>query len=411
MDVWLKLSPALQAAFLFAWGAVVGGQVNRGIYRLAWTPRRIGPWSAPPAGAPPRCWYDRLPILGWWTLRREAVLIGAGFWLRPLLLEFALAAGLVALYFFEIDLGLLPKQAAASAPDVEMLVAQFFGHAILLALMTVATFIDFDEQTIPDTVTLPGTLVGLLLAATLPVGGLPVWQRIGASSDVEAVPLRLTSPQPWSATLDDSTGLFIGVACFIVWCYALIPKRWIGRRGVWRGVIYWWAGMLRSGWCGPMASLAVVGSAAIGGVWWLGGEWWRSLLSSLVGMAAGGALVWTFRAVFGMVLNEEAMGFGDVTLMAMIGAFLGWQATLIVFFLAPFAAVFIAVGQWLLTGRRDIAFGPYLCLAAAFLIVRWDAIWNRSMVGLFALGWLIPVVVGLCVLVMGPMLWLWRAVR
>lgn len=411
MDVWLKLSPALQAAFLFAWGAVVGGQVNRGIYRLAWTPRRIGPWSAPPAKAPPRRWYDRVPILGWWTLRREAVLIGAGFWLRPLLLEFALAAGLVALYFFEIDQGLLPKQAAANAPDVEMLVAQFFGHAILLALMTVATFIDFDEQTIPDTVTLPGTLVGLLLAATLPVGGLPVWQRIGASSDVEAVPLRLTSPQPWPATLDDSTGLLIGVACFIAWCYALIPKRWIVRRGVWRGVIYWWAGMWRSGWCGPMAALAVVGSAAIGGAWWLGGEWWRSLLSSLVGMAAGGALVWTFRAVFGMVLNEEAMGFGDVTLMAMIGAFLGWQATLIVFFLAPFAAVVIAVGQWLLTGRRDIAFGPYLCLAAAFLIVRWDAIWNRSMVGLFALGWLIPVVVGLCVLVMGPLLWLWRAVR
>ena len=35
------------------------------------------------------------------------------------------------------------------------------------------------------------------------------------------------------------------------------------------------------------------------------------------------------------------MGFGDVTLLAMIGAFVGWQGVIVVFFLAPFAGAVI----------------------------------------------------------------------
>ncbi|MFO0867658.1 MAG: A24 family peptidase [Pirellulales bacterium] len=410
MDLWLNLSPTLQSVLLFLWGAFVGGQINRGIYRLAYDPRRIGPWSPPPPGVPSRRWYDRLPVVGWLSLRREAGVVGRGFWIRPLLIEVGFGAGLAALYAFETAGRLLPRQPAVAPPEVEMLLAQFFGHAILLALMTVATFIDFDEQTIPDAITVPGTLLGVGLAAALPVSGLPIPQ--GSGTGVQCVPLRLTSPLPWDESLDGTTGLLTAIACFAAWCYALVPKRWIGRRGLRRGVVYFVVGMWRSGWCGPLAALALAGATGLVAVWGgLGGEWWRSLLSSVVGLAAGGTLVWSFRAIFGLLLQEEAMGFGDVTLMAMIGAFLGWQATLIAFFLAPFAAVVIAVGQWLLTGRRDIAFGPYLCLATGFLIVRWDALWNRSAVGLFALGWLIPAFVAVCVLTLGPVVWLWRRLR
>ena len=81
-------------------------------------------------------------------------------------------------------------------------------------------------------------------------------------------------------------------------------------------------------------------------------------------MAVGGVAVWLVRIVGSLALGQEAMGFGDVTLMGMIGAFLGWQPALLVFFLAPFTGVLIAVSQWLLTGRKDIAYGPFLCLAA-----------------------------------------------
>ena len=78
-----------------------------------------------------------------------------------------------------------------------------------------------------------------------------------------------------------------------------------------------------------------------------------------------------------MALRREAMGFGDVTLMAMIGAFLGWQAAVLTFFLAPFFGLAHALWKLVtylgkrLSGRqsssadRELPFGPYLSMAAS----------------------------------------------
>jgi hypothetical protein len=101
------------------------------------------------------------------------------------------------------------------------------------------------------------------------------------------------------------------------------------------------------------------------------------------------------------------MGFGDVTLMAMIGAFLGWQACLMIFFFSPFAALIVAVAQWLFTRRHDIAFGPYLCLAALYVIVKWQDVWEFAE-GIFALGWMIPALLVVCLMLMMGLLMLWR---
>jgi hypothetical protein len=112
--------------------------------------------------------------------------------------------------------------------------------------------------------------------------------------------------------------------------------------------------------------------------------------------------------VGGGALGKEAMGFGDVTLMAMIGAYVGWQASLIIFFLAPVVAVFFCLLQWLLTGRRDIAFGPYLCVATLIMILWWSPIWEQWAREFFEMGWLIPQMLFCCLLVMAGMLRLWR---
>ncbi len=92
--------------------------------------------------------------------------------------------------------------------------------------------------------------------------------------------------------------------------------------------------------CGRAPRLiGLVGFAAIAGVWYRGGESWLGLLTALVGMVGGGAMVWAVRIVGSAALRKEAMGFGDVTLMMMIGAFLGWQPTIFIFFIAPFAGL------------------------------------------------------------------------
>jgi leader peptidase (prepilin peptidase) / N-methyltransferase len=80
---------------------------------------------------------------------------------------------------------------------------------------------------------------------------------------------------------------------------------------------------------------------------------------------------------------------------------------LVVFFLSPIAALVIALSQWLLTGRRDIAFGPYLCLSALFAIVCWPLVWARVS-GIFAMGWIVPALFAACLLLMMAMLMFWR---
>ena len=395
---------------IFILGAALGGQLNRGIYGLAWRRRDISPWSRPPGDAPPRRWTDRLPIIGWLGLRREWPQHGRGFWIRPLLIELLVGAGLVVLYWWEVEQTALVPQTAAAAIDRWVLYAQYAGHVLLFALMLVATFIDFDEKTIPDAITVPGALLGLVYFALVPAAAPNVVQAAGPDR-VLVAPLLLTSPNAWPAWLNGWPGLAIGVACFCGWCLAIWPKTATLRRGWTRGVRYLVASMFRWPLWEIYPLLAVGGSAGIVAVWFWGGNHWQALLSSLAGLAFGGGLIWAVRIVGGMSLQKEAMGFGDVTLMAMIGVYVGWQASLLIFFLAPFVAVAVSLVQWLVTRRRDIPYGPYLCLATALMVLWWNPIWELRAKPIFSLGWLIPAVLFFCLLVLAGLLRLWRLVE
>lgn len=100
----------------------------------------------------------------------------------------------------------------------------------------------------------------------------------------------------------------------------------------------------------------------------------RTSLASGVGLVVGAGLTWSIRAVGSQVFRREAMGFGDVKLMGMIGAFLGWQAALLTMFLGcVFGAVIGGIGS--LLGRGTvIPFGPYLALGAAVTMFAGDPI-------------------------------------
>src|SRR3954471_10272882 len=93
---------ALRLIGFFVVGVCLGSFVNWAIYALAWTPRPISPWSRLPLDSVRRRRSDRVPVFGWFGLKREAEIYGRAFWIRPLLLEVALGLALALLYWWEV---------------------------------------------------------------------------------------------------------------------------------------------------------------------------------------------------------------------------------------------------------------------------------------------------------------------
>jgi len=95
------------------------------------------------------------------------------------------------------------------------------------------------------------------------------------------------------------------------------------------------------------------------------------LASALVGTALGFviplAIIWAYRLLRGV----EGMGLGDVKLLGMLGAFLGWQAMLLTLALAAVAGALVGVGL-ILAGKgsreTELPFGTFLCGAALVVL-------------------------------------------
>ena len=102
---------------------------------------------------------------------------------------------------------------------------------------------------------------------------------------------------------------------------------------------------------------------------------WKPLLNSFLGIIIGGGIIYLTGYLFDIVYfkllkkppiqgETESMGGGDIKLMGMIGAFLGWQRALLTFFLAPFFGVVIGVINLVTKKDHTIPYGPFLSLAA-----------------------------------------------
>ena len=104
----------------------------------------------------------------------------------------------------------------------------------------------------------------------------------------------------------------------------------------------------------------------------------HALAWSISGSITGAGLTYLARAVSSRVLGQEAMGFGDVTLMAMIGSFLGWQAVTLVFLIAPVAGLTIGVLVRVVSGKTYVPYGPWLSTAAVIVLFTWTHIWYRT---------------------------------
>jgi leader peptidase (prepilin peptidase)/N-methyltransferase len=90
-------------------------------------------------------------------------------------------------------------------------------------------------------------------------------------------------------------------------------------------------------------------------------------VASLIGIAAGAGILYAIAAGYYMLRGEEGMGMGDVKMLAMLGAFLGWRAVLLTLVLSSFAGAIVGVAMMLSKrGNMQYAlpFGTFLALAA-----------------------------------------------
>ncbi len=93
-------------------------------------------------------------------------------------------------------------------------------------------------------------------------------------------------------------------------------------------------------------------------------SWLWSLGQSALGILVGGGSIYLMGLMGEWIFKKEAMGGGDVKLLAMVGAFLGWKYALLTFFLAPFFGAIVGIIEKIRTKDSTIAYGPYLVLGA-----------------------------------------------
>jgi len=104
------------------------------------------------------------------------------------------------------------------------------------------------------------------------------------------------------------------------------------------------------------------------------GPGWQS---SLIGIVAGGGTLWAIAEIYYRVRHEEGLGMGDVKMLAMIGAFLGWKLVLLTLVLSSFSGTIIGLGVLLFkreSMKYALPFGTFLALGAIVAAVAGDPI-------------------------------------
>ena len=325
----------------FLVGIVIGKILHRATLRLPFSSGMIWPladhcrkcWQPLP-------WLNAIPLLGYFLVGGRCKHCQQRIGIRAVILPILLGLMYMGIYFFYMKdaAWVFPFSTYNYLPDTRL--ALVIYHSILFTLLLLATLTDLDWMLIPDSITIPGMIIGVVLGT--------FWY-------VELHPISLWRPPDANPMANPP----------------IVAPAWLTVHG-WKTFISNWGG---GQWGGSEQGMA----------WryWILDYYhlnWNKVIgfsTSIVGLIAGGAVVWAVRALFTFLLGKEAMGFGDVTLMAMVGSFVGWQIAVLAFFLAPFSAVIFGLISWLFLGKKMIPFGPYLSLSTCALVIVLRPIWDR----------------------------------
>lgn len=370
--------------FVFALGACFGSFLNVIIYRL---PR--GESIAFPGSHCPSCgrtigWYDNIPIVSWLALRGKCRHCEVSISSRYILIEAATAMLLTGLYLWyfvwEMRIGM-----GTLSTDWPTLLA----HAVLWCGLIVCTATDLEHWIIPLEVCWFVSLVGAAIATIAPpdaailpqvsptMGVIAIAGGVGLAISVLLQRHGLLQPSFIDAAETVSCeggdeGKIIAVAASKE--HGVSPRREILREVLYLApaiTLAVAAGLVMrhvpsvNAFVHSLNSPEQVGRFAIH----FGG-----FQAALVGYLAGGGLVWAIRILGTLGFGKEAMGLGDVHLMAAVGAVTGWVVPSLAFFIAP-AMGLLWVVKLLITGKqRELPFGPWLALATALVMLLYDGI-------------------------------------
>jgi len=356
-----------------ALGGCIGSFLNVVIYRVPLGRSLVTPPSSCPVCGHRLAWFENVPVLGWLWLCGKCRHCKAPISVQYPLIEALCAALFVGLYWVDYISVMRPQfHDVGLATTWPMFAMQLMLISGLLASTVIDARLYIIPIRIPQLVTL-AALLGLPAAALwLPsmehvapaVGAKGVGVALGASvglaisilllhfkvlprsfdDDIEESPQEIESPEAFLA-YPHARREVLKECLFIAW-----PV--IG------GVL---GGFAMSKWQAQNGALACpLAVRVLGGV--------------VLGYFAGAGIVWAVRILGTLGFGKEAMGLGDVHLLAGVGAVMGAVESVLVFFIAPFfglagAVIFVGLQRLLKRKQRIIPYGPYLAAATLLVMV------------------------------------------
>lgn len=305
--------------FIFILGACIGSFLNVCIVRMPLEQSIVAPRSHCLKCQKIIPWFDNIPLVSYFILGGKCRSCGAHFSFRYVFVEFLTACAFLGFYLY---FGLVPE---------------LFAYLVMLSLFIAATFTDFEHRIIPDEISVGGMFAGLVLsmfllglhdttAQQLAVGRNIMRVLVAISLGVHLVEF-LWTRKPF----DREDWILLAVILGLFLSESLIA--------------FLLAGPLAESTQGLTAHL-------------------RSTDASLIGLLLGGGMIYVLGLIGDVIFRKESMGGGDVKLMALVGAFLGWQLAALTFFIAPFVGAGYGIVEKIRTKDSAIAFGPFLVLGA-----------------------------------------------
>ncbi len=364
--------------FLFLLGATIGSFLNVVVYRMPRGESIVFPGSHCPRCGRPIKWYDNIPLLSWLLLKGKCRFCKAAISPRYPAIEFVTAVLVAGLYlcFFVLHVRQHAGRFPASWP-------MFASHAVLLCGLLACTVVDIEHWIVPLEICWFVSLVGVVAAAAAPHPLMPKISPAAGAMSVAAV-----------------IGLLISI---VLMRYGFLQQSFLDadykepfadkgkpksvaitsehgvnpRREVLREVIF----------LAPAIILAVAAYFLLVYVrpvsdawahltdWCVGGrlaDHVNGLLAALFGYLIGGAWIWGMRIIGTLGFGKEAMGLGDVHILAAVGAVTGWIIPTFTFFIAPILGLIWAVYLLVSRKQRELPYGPWLAAGALLVILFYD---------------------------------------